>query len=128
MANWTIHALALGAGLDSGRLAALAPLFAPVNNSSTKAAAPGFFRGSFVIAAGELADTYLDMSGWERGNLFVNGHHLARYRNEGPQFTHYCPASWLREGAANKNEVVLFETMGAAHNATISFRSEHKKV
>lgn len=55
------------------------------------------FRGKFTVA-GQPADTFLDMSKYEKGMVWVNGHNLGRYWNIGPQLRLYCPASWLKTG------------------------------
>jgi beta-galactosidase len=53
-----------------------------------------------------VADTYVDMSGWTKGVVWVNGHNLGRYWQIGPQHRLYCPASWLRTG---RNDIVVFD-------------------
>jgi beta-galactosidase len=63
-----------------------------------------FFKGNFELQA--VADTYLDLSNFKKGVIWVNGHNLGRYWNVGPQFHLYCPANWLKKG---KNEVLLFD-------------------
>ena len=66
---------------------------------------PGlFFKGEFDLAA--VGDTYLDVSQWEKGVVWVSGHNLGRYWNIGPQKQLYCPAPWLKKG---KNEIVIFD-------------------
>ena len=66
---------------------------------------PGtFFKGEFDLAT--IGDTYLHVSQWEKGVVWVNGHNLGRYWNIGPQKQLYCPAPWLRKG---KNEIVIFD-------------------
>lgn len=66
---------------------------------------PGiFFKGNFDL--NEAYDTYIDMSNYQKGVVWVNGHNLCRYWNVGPQFNLYCPANWLKKG---KNEVVVFD-------------------
>jgi len=66
---------------------------------------PGtFFKGEFDLAT--IGDTYIDVSQWEKGVVWVNGHNLGRYWNIGPQKQLYCPASWLNKG---KNEIVVFD-------------------
>ena len=66
---------------------------------------PGnFFRGRFDLRA--TGDTYLDMSGWKKGVVWVNGHNLGRYWEIGPQKRLYCPAPFLKTGA---NEIVVFD-------------------
>lgn len=63
-----------------------------------------FFNGEFQLAA--TGDTYLDLSQWEKGVVWVNGHNLGRYWNIGPQKRLYCPAPWLNKG---KNKIVIFD-------------------
>lgn len=52
------------------------------------------------------ADTFLDLSNYTKGIVWVNGHNLGRYWNIGPQKRLFCPATWLREGI---NEIMLFD-------------------
>lgn len=63
-----------------------------------------FFKGAFEIKA--PADTYLDMSGYSKGMVWVNGNNLGRYWEIGPQKRLYCPVSFLKTG---KNEVIVFD-------------------
>jgi beta-galactosidase len=73
--------------------------------TSGEASRPGtFFKGEFDLTA--TGDTYLDVSQWEKGVVWVNGHNLGRYWNIGPQKQLYCPAPWLKKG---KNEIVIFD-------------------
>ena len=73
--------------------------------TSGENAKPGlFFKGEFDLAA--VGDTYLDVTAWEKGVVWVNGHNLGRYWNIGPQKQLYCPAPWLKKG---KNEIVIFD-------------------
>jgi len=66
---------------------------------------PGnFFKAEFQLTA--TGDTYIDVSQWEKGLVWVNGHNLGRYWNIGPQKELYCPAPWLKKG---KNEIVVFD-------------------
>ena len=73
-----------------------------------------FFGGSFELSA--VNDTYLDLSNFKKGVVWVNGHNLGRYWNVGPQFRLYCPANWLRKG---KNDVKVFD-LHQQNAATIS--------
>jgi beta-galactosidase len=69
------------------------------------AARPGtFFRGTFQLD--KPADTFIDMTGYRKGVVWVNGHNLGRYWDIGPQKRLYCPASWLKAGP---NEVIVFD-------------------
>ncbi|WP_429524398.1 beta-galactosidase [Paraburkholderia youngii] len=63
-----------------------------------------FFKASVLLA--EVGDTWLDMSNWTKGIVWVNGHNLGRYWNIGPQKRLYCPAPWLVQG---NNEVLVFD-------------------
>lgn len=63
-----------------------------------------FFKGSFSID--KIADTYIDLSKYKKGAVWVNGHNLGRYWDIGPQKRLYCPAPWLKKG---KNEIVVFD-------------------
>jgi beta-galactosidase len=71
---------------------------------------PGsFFRGTFTLDT--VADTYIDVTGYQKGVVWVNGHNLGRYWDIGPQMRLYCPAPWLRRGA---NDVVVFDLLATA--------------
>lgn len=63
-----------------------------------------FFKGFFELKA--AADTFIDMTNYKKGIVWVNGHNLGRYWDVGPQKRLYCPASWLKIG---KNEILVFD-------------------
>lgn len=65
---------------------------------------PAFKKSKFTLQ--KIGDTFLDMSTFGKGVVWVNGHNLGRYWNAGPQQTLYCPAPFLRTGT---NELVVFE-------------------
>jgi beta-galactosidase len=66
---------------------------------------PGlFFKANLKLK--QVGDTYLDMSNWTKGVVWVNGHNLGRYWNIGPQQRLYCPAPCLVQG---DNEVLVFD-------------------
>lgn len=71
----------------------------------SEATRPGtFFKGEFYL--NKTGDTYLDVSQWKKGAIWVNGHNIGRYWEIGPQRRLYCPAPWLKKG---KNEIVIFD-------------------
>lgn len=72
--------------------------------SEINAAPPAFYRGSFRL--NEVGDTFLDTSSWEKGHVWINGHHLGRFWKIGPQQSLFVPGPWLKKGL---NEVVVFE-------------------
>jgi beta-galactosidase len=80
------------------------------------AGSPFHAKASFNVDAPK--DMYIDMTDWETGYVFVNGHNLGRYWTKaGPQKRLYCPGAWLVSG---QNSIVIFElTKGSA--GTISF-------
>ncbi len=67
--------------------------------SKTTPAAPrpgGIFKGSFRLD--HVADTFLDLSRYKKGVVWINGHNLGRFWSIGPQQRLYCPAPWLKPG------------------------------
>lgn len=64
---------------------------------------PGFLRG--VFHARTDADCFVDMRGFQKGCVFVNGMNLGRYWSRGPQRTLYLPAPLLNE----ENEIIVLE-------------------
>lgn len=67
---------------------------------------PTIYRGTFTLY--ETGDTFLDMTHWGKGIVFINGHNLGRYWKVGPQQTLYLPGCWLEKGI---NEIVIFEQL-----------------
>ncbi|EFX89607.1 hypothetical protein DAPPUDRAFT_303198 [Daphnia pulex] len=69
------------------------------------------FTGSFAIQRNEsdLADTFLNLSGWHKGVAFLNGINLGRYWPvQGPQVTLYVPKNFLKAWPS-KNRLILLE-------------------
>ena len=92
--DWDVH----GLPLDDAYIASLKPLQKPATQ-------PGlFFKATFELA--QTGDSYLDLSAWDKGYLWVNGRLLGRYWRIGPQQRLYCPASWLRKG---ENEILVLD-------------------
>ena len=60
--------------------------------------APVIFQTTLEIP-GTPGDTFIDMDGWVKGIIFVNGFNLGRYwQPPGPQKTLYVPAPVLKTG------------------------------
>jgi beta-galactosidase len=95
--NWTIRAI------DFDADGALPPLAFKRGRSKDAA----FWRGGFD--AGRSADTFLDLSGWGQGVVWVNGRCLGRFWSIGPTQTMYLPGPWIRRG---RNEVVVLDLTG----------------
>ncbi|MFF5896503.1 beta-galactosidase family protein [Streptomyces argenteolus] len=67
----------------------------------------GLFRGSFEVAdAADTGHAGLELPGWTRGFVWVNGFCLGRYWSVGRRRPLYVPGPVLREGA---NEVWVLE-------------------
>ncbi|MEC5143735.1 beta-galactosidase family protein [Chitinophaga sp. 212800010-3] len=76
-----------------------------LTSSANNANKPGqFFKATFNID--KPGDTYIDMSAFKKGIVWINGHNLGRYWEIGPQLRLYCPAPWLKKGA---NEIIVFD-------------------
>jgi beta-galactosidase len=76
--------------------------FAP--RAGGEAPGPAFYRASFTPPEG--GDCFLDLRGWGKGYVWVNGRNLGRYWERGPQRSLYLPGCWLRPGP---NEVIVFD-------------------
>jgi len=68
-------------------------------------------KGTFNLK--EVGDTYLDMSNWGKGLVWINGHNLGRYWQVGPQQTLYVPVEWLKKGT---NNIVVLELLKPEQN------------
>lgn len=69
---------------------------------------PLFLKGSFCTSSN--ADCYVDMRGFTKGCVFVNGFHLGRYWSVGPQRSLYLPGALLKTDG--ENEIIVFEQEG----------------
>ncbi|MDQ6886048.1 MAG: beta-galactosidase [Gemmatimonadota bacterium] len=76
----------------------------PFEPRTGETTAPAFHRGRFRLD--HSGDSFLDMRGWGKGSVWVNGHHLGRFWGIGPQQTLYLPGPWLRRGM---NDVIVFD-------------------
>jgi beta-galactosidase len=75
---------------------------------------PAYYRSHFMLD--KTGDTFLDMSRWKKGMVYVNGHNLGRFWEIGPQQTLYLPGCWLKKG---KNEIIILDLVGTTE-ATIA--------
>lgn len=102
--NWTIRAIDFDAD----------GVLPPLAFKRGRARGPAFWRGGFEVRA--TGDTFLDMSAWGQGIVWINGRCLGRYWSIGPTQTMYLPGPWLRRG---RNEVVVLDLTGP-RQATIA--------
>jgi beta-galactosidase GanA len=96
--NWEIY----GMDKSKGGWTSYPPLSFPKRASRQG----NYFQGAFVLDS--VADTYIDMSNFRKGMLWVNGHNLGRYWNVGPQVRLYCPGVWLKKGV---NDVFVLDLL-----------------
>ena len=68
------------------------------------AGAAGLYRGTVTVRGS--GDARLELPGWTRGFVWINGFGLGRYWSVGPQRSLYVPGPVLREG---ENEVWVLE-------------------
>lgn len=73
---------------------------------------PVFLSASFTVA--EPADLFLDLTGFTKGIVLVNGFNLGRYWSRGPASTLYVPAPLVREG---ENDLVILELQATTRDA-----------
>jgi beta-galactosidase len=111
--DWEVSSLPL----DDAWLGNLKPL-------RTAPARPGvFFRGALQLM--RPGDCYLDMSGWNRGYLWVNGRLLGRYWQIGPQQRLFCPGVWLHEGDNDMLVLDLHRTEPAPIRSATTLAGAH---
>ena len=84
-------------------------------SASAQAGIPTVYHGAFALE--RVGDTFLDMRGWNKGIVFVNGINLGRYWKVGPQQTLYVPGAWLHRGT---NDIVVFEMNGHSTGAVLT--------
>ncbi|MEU5889975.1 beta-galactosidase family protein [Streptomyces sp. NPDC047461] len=80
--------------------------------------APGLYRGTLTVRG--AGDALLELPGWTRGFVWVNGFNLGRYWSAGPQQALYVPGPVLREGV---NDVWVLEFEKAAPDRAPRLRS-----
>jgi beta-glucanase (GH16 family) len=113
--GWDIYRLPFSSAPTIG-----APMAGSVSRNRPRAGTPaapaaashGPILQRGVFSLDKAGDTYLDMSSWGKGMVWVNGHNLGRYWSVGPQQTLYLPAEWLKKGA---NEVEVLELLQPGH-------------
>lgn len=70
---------------------------------------PCFYEAEMTVD--QPADTYLDLRGLHKGQLWLGARNLGRFWSVGPVHTLYAPAPWMRRGA---NRIVFFDLTGDA--------------
>lgn len=91
--NWTIFSFPVDYAFQTKAL------FKP-----QAAKGPAWYKSSFTL--NETGYTYLDMSSWGKGMVWVNGHNLGRFWKTGPTQTLCVPGCFLKKGT---NEILVFD-------------------
>jgi len=63
-----------------------------------------YYKGHFEVE--KVGDTFIDMSKWSKGMVWVNGYNIGRFWEIGPQQTLYLPGCWLKKG---NNEIIILD-------------------
>jgi beta-galactosidase len=79
------------------------------------ASGPGWYRSDIHI--NRVGDTFINLTGWTKGMVWVNGHNLGHYWNIGPTQTLFVPGTFLKEG---NNEIIVYD-VAAKDNRSLSF-------
>ncbi|QUG41975.1 beta-galactosidase [Psychrobacillus sp. INOP01] len=85
-----------------------------------KTKGPTFYKGTFNVE--EIGDTFVELPGWTKGFVVVNGFNIGRYWEKGPQETLFLPGPILRKG---QNEILVFELHGTI-TPEVSLIDTHK--
>jgi beta-galactosidase GanA len=72
---------------------------------------PLWYSGTFDMGSDTPSDTYLELPGWVKGVVYVNGYNLGRYWTIGPQQSLYVPGVYLKR-SGNVVNVLNLEPTG----------------
>lgn len=91
--NWTVYNFPVDYSFQANR-----------KFKKQKASGPAWHRGTFTIS--QIGDTYIDLSTWGKGMVWVNGYNIGRFWKIGPQQTFLMPGAWLKKG---RNEIIVLD-------------------
>jgi beta-galactosidase len=78
---------------------------------------PAYYRAVFSLD--KTGDTFLDMSNWKKGMVYVNGRNIGRFWEIGPQQTLYLPGCWLKK---DENEIIVLDMAGTKNPVVSGLR------
>jgi beta-galactosidase len=114
MGNWEMFGLPMSEMPELSKMGRAAAKNSP-SIAKRLSGCPVLYEGTFTLD--ETGDTFIDMSAWGKGIVFVNGHNLGRFWQVGPQQTLYLPGVWLNKG---ENKIVIFEQLNETPQTTVS--------
>ncbi|CAH1119265.1 unnamed protein product [Phaedon cochleariae] len=85
------------------------------DNSTSPSVGAGLNKFELIIL--DTHDTFIDMTGWNKGIAIVNGFVLGRHWKIGPQQSLYLPAPLLNIG---KNEIIIFDEFSPKNELAFS--------
>lgn len=104
--DWTMYKLPMDKEPDFSKLPSADVYSNQPDATASLKGRPVVYEGTFSLD--KVGDTFIDMSAWGKGIIFINGHNIGRYWNIGPQQTLYIPGVWLKKGA---NSIEIFEQL-----------------
>ena len=118
LAGWNMQ------GVDWDRMPGLAFRAPKADEVVGKGRLPAGRVYRFTVKMEGGKDTFLDLSDWKRGMVWLNGRALGRYWSIGPTQTCYAPGCWIKDG---DNEIVIWDAVGAEPK-TAKFRWHAKPI
>ena len=97
LTGWQVH----GLPLDSANL----------QQMRGAAASKGGLLHEATFVLKQSGDTFIDMSGWGVGFVWVNGNLIGRHSRLGPQTRLFCPSGWLKVG---NNQITILDLYAEA--------------
>ena len=88
LTGWDMYTLPLDRGM-------VMPSSARSPRNISSLSSPIFYTATFDLPT--VSDTFLELPGWIKGVIWVNGKNLGRFWIVGPQQSYYLPGIWLRE-------------------------------
>jgi beta-galactosidase len=113
LAGWEMYSLPYASGVEN--YAQYTGSFAGHAPNPPGATLPGFYHATFTVD--QVGGTFLDMSNWGFGAVWVNGHNLGRFWDRGGLRSLFLPASWLKQG---QNDIQVLELDHAPKVAEIT--------
>lgn len=113
--TWSMYKLPMASAPVAGKNGIGEKVALTDAKSSTLVNQPVVYEGTFSL--NEVGDTFLDMTNWGKGIVFVNGKNLGRYWQVGPQQTLYLPGAWLKKG---ENSIVIFEQLNPTIQTSVT--------
>jgi beta-galactosidase len=108
LADWDIYSLPMTSVQEISRTNLIV-------SGVTPQTGPTFYRATFNIT--KPAGTFLDMTKWGFGVVWVNGHNLGRYWDRGGARSLFVPSHFLKSGA---NDLVILELHDAPAKLEVS--------